>query len=105
MVLTDESGTTTTEHSLISAGVALADIVAALPPSMTSARQTAALVLLLAWGAAELWLGASCVDAHGVRPTSRDTLGPPSNNCSLGAPCQDFGRRGTIVESASLFHN
>jgi hypothetical protein len=57
MVLTDESGATpTTEYSLIAAGLAFGVIVATLPPSMTFARPTAALVLLLAWAAAALWL-------------------------------------------------
>ena len=56
MLLTDESGATATEYSLIAAGVVFGVILAALPPSMTFARPTAALVLLLAWGAAALWL-------------------------------------------------
>ena len=57
MVLTDEAGATpTTEYSLIAAGLAFGVIVATLPPSMTFARPTAALVLLLAWAAAALWL-------------------------------------------------
>jgi hypothetical protein len=56
MVLTYESGVTTTEYSLIAAGVDFGVIVAALPPSMTFARPIAALVLLLAWGASALWL-------------------------------------------------
>ena len=56
MVLTDESDATTTEYSLIAAGLAFGVIVATLPPSMTFARPTAALVLLLAWAAAALWL-------------------------------------------------
>jgi hypothetical protein len=56
MVLTDDSGATTTEYSLIAAGVGFGVIVAALPPNVTFARPTAALVMLLAWGAAALWL-------------------------------------------------
>jgi hypothetical protein len=56
MVLTDDSGATTTEYSLIAAGVGFGLIVAALPPNVTFARPTAALVLLLAWGVAALWL-------------------------------------------------
>jgi hypothetical protein len=54
--LTDGSAATTAEYSLIAAGVGFGVIVATLAPSMTFARPTAALVLLLAWGAAELWV-------------------------------------------------
>ena len=56
MVLTDDSSATTTENCLIAAGMGFGLIVAALPPNVTFARPTAALVLLLAWGVAALWL-------------------------------------------------
>jgi hypothetical protein len=56
MLLTDESGATRTEYGLIAAGIAFAVTLAVLPPSIAFARPMAALVLLLAWGAAEWWL-------------------------------------------------
>jgi hypothetical protein len=48
MLLTDESGATTTEYSLIAAGVGFAVTLTVLPPSITLARPIAALALLLA---------------------------------------------------------
>jgi Flp pilus assembly pilin Flp len=53
----NESGATRTEYSLIAAGISFAATLAALSPSMTLARPIAALVLLVAWGAAMRWLG------------------------------------------------
>jgi hypothetical protein len=54
--LENESGATRTEYSLIAAGMGFAFTLAVLPPSITLARPIAALVLLLAWGAAAWWL-------------------------------------------------
>jgi hypothetical protein len=48
MLLTDESGATTTEYSLIAAGVGFAVTLTVLPPSIALARPIAALALLLA---------------------------------------------------------
>ena len=53
---TDESGATTTEYGLFVAGVGFAVTLMVLQPSITLARPTAALALLLALGAAEWWL-------------------------------------------------
>jgi hypothetical protein len=54
--LENESGATRTENGLIAAGVGFAVTLAVLPPGITLARPIAALVLLVAWGAAALWL-------------------------------------------------
>jgi hypothetical protein len=57
LLLTGESAATRTEYGLIAAGIGFALALAALPPSLIVARVIAVLVLLLAWGAAEWWLG------------------------------------------------
>jgi hypothetical protein len=54
--LQNESGATRTEHSLIAAGIGFAVSLTALPSGLTLPRSIAALMLLLALGAAEWWL-------------------------------------------------
>jgi hypothetical protein len=54
--LEDESAATPTECGLIAAGVGFAVSLIAMPPGLTPPRSIAALMLLLALGAAEWWL-------------------------------------------------
>jgi hypothetical protein len=54
--LEDESAATRTEYGLIAAGISFAVSLTALPSGLTLPRSIAALMLLLALGAAEWWL-------------------------------------------------
>jgi hypothetical protein len=65
MLLTDESGATTTEYSLIAAGVGFAVTLTVLPPSITLARPIAALALLLALRRRNGGWGGRVEDGHG----------------------------------------